>query len=202
MKKRVCTVGVSHTTISLICMSTHKAVAARCLSYHQATSRQPAIRALATAPLRRLSLNVLFTIVNTSYQTTCTVSKRSSIKGTGQSKPTPRRVPALRHVLFAFGYMCSEETPKVRICFSYENHQYWNRFYLFHDATKWKHLCYFRWWGWHPDGEKLQLTNRCWDQFHTADTDFQVTTNIVYDLKWLIFIYVRKRSKSIIRNQM
>ena len=34
-------------------------------------------------------------------------------------------------------------------------------------------------------------------QPHTADTDFQVTTNIVYDLKWLIFIYVRNRSKSI-----
>ena len=31
--------GYHHTTISLICMSTHKAMATRCLSYHQATSR-------------------------------------------------------------------------------------------------------------------------------------------------------------------
>ena len=74
-------VRVSHTTISLICMSTHKAAVARCLSYHQATSGQHAIWALATAPLRRLALSVLFTIVTTSYQTTCTVSERSSIKG-------------------------------------------------------------------------------------------------------------------------
>ena len=49
---------------------------------------KPAIRVLATAPLRRLALSVLFTIVITSYQTTCTVSKRSSIKGTHQCKPT------------------------------------------------------------------------------------------------------------------
>ena len=56
--------GYRHTTISLICMSTHKATAARCLSYHQATSGQPAIWALATAPLRRLALNVLFTHCN------------------------------------------------------------------------------------------------------------------------------------------
>ena len=46
------------------------------------------IRALATAPLRRLALSVLFTIATTSYQTTCTVSERSSIKGTCQCKPT------------------------------------------------------------------------------------------------------------------
>ena len=89
-------VGVSHTTISLICMSTHKAIAARCLSYHQAASGQPAIRALATAPLRRLALSVLFTIVTTSYQTTCTVSERSSIKDTCQCKPTQCRLLALR----------------------------------------------------------------------------------------------------------
>ena len=39
---------------------------------------QPAtIRALATAPLRRLALSVLFTITTNSYQTTCTVSKRT-----------------------------------------------------------------------------------------------------------------------------
>ena len=74
-------VGVSHTTISLICMSTHKAIATRCLSYHQAASGKPAIQALATAPLRRLALSMLYTIVTTSYQTTCTVSERSSIKG-------------------------------------------------------------------------------------------------------------------------
>ena len=66
-----------HATISLICMSTHKATAARCLSYHQATYGQPAIRALATAPLRRLALSVLFTIATNSYQTTCTVSERT-----------------------------------------------------------------------------------------------------------------------------
>ena len=77
----ISSVGVSHTTISLICMSTHKATAARCLSYHQATSGQPAIWTLATAPLRRLALSVLFTIMTTSYQTTCTVSERSSING-------------------------------------------------------------------------------------------------------------------------
>ena len=63
--------------ISLICMSTHKAMAARCLSYHQATSGQPAIQALAMAPLRRLALSVLFTITTNSYQTTCAVSERT-----------------------------------------------------------------------------------------------------------------------------
>ena len=42
--------GHRHATISLICMITHKAMAARCLSYHQAAYGQPAIRALATAP--------------------------------------------------------------------------------------------------------------------------------------------------------
>ena len=62
--------GYRHTTISLICMSTHKAMAARCLSYHQAASGQHTIRALATAPLRRLTLSVLFTIATSSYQTT------------------------------------------------------------------------------------------------------------------------------------
>ena len=66
-----------HAMISLICMSTHKAMAARCLSYHQAAYGQPAIRALAMAPLRRLALSVLFTIVTNSYQTTCTVSERT-----------------------------------------------------------------------------------------------------------------------------
>ena len=78
-------VGVSSycTTISLICMSSHKASATRCLSKHQAWSRQPAIRALPQLPLRRLALSVLFTIATTSYQTTCTVSE--TIKGTRQS---------------------------------------------------------------------------------------------------------------------
>ena len=51
-------------------MSTHKAMATRCLSYHEAASGQHAIWALATAPLRRLALSVLFTIMTTSYQTT------------------------------------------------------------------------------------------------------------------------------------
>ena len=69
--------GHHHAMISLICMSTHKATAARCLSYHQAASGQPAIRALAMAPLRRLALSVLFTIATNSYQTTCTVSERT-----------------------------------------------------------------------------------------------------------------------------
>ena len=69
--------GHRHATISLICMSTHKAMAARCLSYHQTAYGQPAIQALATAPLRRLALSVLFTIVTNSYQTTCTISKRT-----------------------------------------------------------------------------------------------------------------------------
>ena len=58
-------------------MSTHKATTTRCLSYHQAAYGQPAIRALATAPLRRLALSVLFTITTNSYQTTCTVSERT-----------------------------------------------------------------------------------------------------------------------------
>ena len=69
--------GHCHAMISLICMSTHTAMAARCLSYHQAAYGQPAIWALATAPLRRLALSVLFTIVTNSYQTTCTVSERT-----------------------------------------------------------------------------------------------------------------------------
>ena len=72
--------GHRHATISFICMSTHKATAARCLSYHQATYGQPAIQALATAPLRRLALSVHFTIMTNSYKTTCTVSKRTFSK--------------------------------------------------------------------------------------------------------------------------
>ena len=35
---------------------------------------------IATFPLRRLALSVLFTLQSTSYQTTCTVSERPSIK--------------------------------------------------------------------------------------------------------------------------
>ena len=69
--------GHRHATISLICMSTHKAMAARCLSDHQAAYGQPAIRALAMATLRRLALSVLFTIATNSYQTTWTVSERT-----------------------------------------------------------------------------------------------------------------------------
>ena len=65
-------------------MSAHKASVARCLSEHQAWSGQPAIWALPRSPIRRLALSLLFTIVTTSYQTTCTVSERTSIKGTCQ----------------------------------------------------------------------------------------------------------------------
>ena len=74
--------GYRHTMISLICMSTHKASATKCHLEHQAWSGQQAIWALAMALLRRLTLSVLFTTMTTSYQTTCTVSKRTSIKGT------------------------------------------------------------------------------------------------------------------------
>ena len=96
-RRWVHTVRVSHTTVSLICMSTHKALAARFLSNHQAWYGQPAIRVLAMAPLRRLALSMLFTIMTTSNQTTCTVSKRSSMKGTRQCKPTSCRLLALWH---------------------------------------------------------------------------------------------------------
>ena len=64
--------GHRHATISLICMSTHKAMAARCLSRHQATYGQ-----LPSGHLPRLALSVLFTIATNSYQTTCTVSERT-----------------------------------------------------------------------------------------------------------------------------
>ena len=43
---------------------------------------------IVMVPLRRLALSMLFTSWSTIYQTTCTVSKRSSIKGTCQCKPT------------------------------------------------------------------------------------------------------------------
>ena len=68
---------------------------------------------------------------------------------------------------FLFGHIPSEETPKLHICFSYGNHQYWNRWYYWvHDATKWKQGCYLWFWGGlDPEGEDLQLTNRCWAQF-------------------------------------
>ena len=76
--------GHRHAMISLICMSTHKAMAARCLSLSPSHIRAIAIQALATATLRRLTLSVLFTImtcsttiVTNSYQTTCTVSERT-----------------------------------------------------------------------------------------------------------------------------
>ena len=45
------------------------------------------IWALPQSPLRRLALSMLFTIATTSYQTTCTVSERTPIKGTLQCKP-------------------------------------------------------------------------------------------------------------------
>ena len=48
-----------HTTISLICMSTHKISTTRCHLEHQAWSGQPAIRALPQSPLRRHALGVL-----------------------------------------------------------------------------------------------------------------------------------------------
>ena len=48
-------------------------------------------------PLRRLTLSMLNTSWSTSYQTTCTVSKRSSIKGTCQCKPTWSSSFALWH---------------------------------------------------------------------------------------------------------
>ena len=79
-------------------MSAHKASATRSHLDHQATSRQPAIQALPRSVLRRLALSVLFTIATTSYQTTCTVSERSSIKGTHQCKPTRNSSFALRQV--------------------------------------------------------------------------------------------------------
>ena len=50
------------------------------------------------SPLRRLDLGMLFTSRSTSYQTTCTVSERSSIKGTCQCKPTLSSSYALRHI--------------------------------------------------------------------------------------------------------
>ena len=54
---------------------------------------------IAMAPLRRLALSVPFTIATTSYQTTCTVSERSSIKGTRQCKPTRCRLPSITTLL-------------------------------------------------------------------------------------------------------
>ena len=82
--------------ISLICMSTYKASAAKCLHEHQTWSWQPAIRALPWSPSRRLTLSVHFTWWSTTYQTTCTVCERSSIKGTHQCKPTRSSSFALR----------------------------------------------------------------------------------------------------------
>ena len=67
-------VGVSDPS-SLICMGAHKASASRSHFEHQATSGKPAIWALPQSPLRRLALSALFTIVTTSYQTTCIASR-------------------------------------------------------------------------------------------------------------------------------
>ena len=85
--------------ISFIYMSTHKASAAKCLREHQAWSRQPAIWALPQSSLRRLALSKLFTSQSTSYQTMCTVSERSSIKGTHQCKPTWSSSFTLKHLV-------------------------------------------------------------------------------------------------------
>ena len=73
--------GHRHATISLICMSTHKATAARCFSYHQATYGQPRTARLPqpfkkARPKRALHYRVN-TIATNSYQTTCTVSERT-----------------------------------------------------------------------------------------------------------------------------
>ena len=69
-------------------MSAHKTSATRCHLEHQAWSRQPAIWALPQSPSRGLVISVHLTWSTTSCQTTCTVSERSSIKGTCQCKPT------------------------------------------------------------------------------------------------------------------
>ena len=82
--------------IALICMSTHKASAARCHIEHQAWFGQPAIRALPWSPLRMLALSVLFTSWSTSYQATWRVSERTSVKGTRQCKPTQSSFFTLR----------------------------------------------------------------------------------------------------------
>ena len=83
-------------------MSAQKTSATRCHLEHQAWSGQPAIQALPQSPLRRLALSMLFTIMTTSYQTTCTVSERTSIKGTLQCKPTRSSSFTLQQQLFEF----------------------------------------------------------------------------------------------------
>ena len=77
-------------------MNANKASAARCHLEPQAWSGQPVIPALSHSPLRRLTRSMFFTSQSTSYQTTCTVSERSSIKGTRQYKPTRSSSFALR----------------------------------------------------------------------------------------------------------
>ena len=104
--------GITYS-ISIICMSTHKASIARCLCEHQAWSRQPAIQALLWSSLRRLALSMLFTSQSTSYQTTCTVSERSSIKGTHQCKPTQSSSFTL------WQYLVSISTPPCGTLYTY-----------------------------------------------------------------------------------
>ena len=70
------------------------------LSYHQATSGQHAIWALAMAPLRRLALSVLFTIVTTSYQTTLYSLREIFNKRQHANARYKSRVLALRQVVF------------------------------------------------------------------------------------------------------
>ena len=62
--------------------------------------------AVRVATLRRLALGVLFTIVTTSYQTTCTVSERTFNKrqhANARYRVESLTLYALRHALFPFG---------------------------------------------------------------------------------------------------
>ena len=74
---------------------------------------------IATAPLRRPALSLLFTIATTSYQTTCTVSKRTSIKGTCKCKPTRSSSSALRHIsCITHSFLTNSEItpPRSEVC--------------------------------------------------------------------------------------
>ena len=92
-----CCWGIAYP-ISLVCMSAHKP-----LPLGVSVSTKPDLdnlpsRHLPQSPLRRLALRVLFISQSTSYQTACTVFERSSIKGTGQCKPTWSSSFALRQL--------------------------------------------------------------------------------------------------------
>ena len=101
-------VGVSHTTISLICMSTIRPSPLGVSAITKPHLGNLPSGHLPQPPLRRLALRVLFTIMTTSYQTTCTVSKRSSIKGTW--------VLALRQLLhFTEKYFWKETVLTIRL---------------------------------------------------------------------------------------